>query len=352
MSRANAPRDANRLMRELMLENGWLRSGIFGSLLLGPLLLQACSGPEGAVGTMGPDGPVGNAGDGALIRSQHFDALEGCPNGGVALSIGTDDGGGDGAAAGNGVLENAEIDDTENLCDGPAGDTGLDGNAGLDGGTGPAGPSGATGPVGATGAAGPFGATGPAGATGAPADAASTVGFDGLVAYASGDPIELTIEDGVTQEVALPAFGTWASFDIAGAAGSIDLTGDPGTLLNTAFSAPADGFITRLSAFFSTTTPQVLGTSSIQYGVALYVEADADNSFDVILDSVAGFTDLTGNTPPGTAESIEVSPLVPIPVEAGTRILMVVAASSTDLTLDSTLAGYFSGSIQFEALAD
>lgn len=314
-----------------------LRCRLLGSLLA-PLCLQACSGSEGAVGPEGPEGAVGSVGHDALIQGQHFDTLEGCTNGGVTLSMGTDDGDG-GGIANNGVLEAGEIDDTENLCGGPPGSTGPAGGDGADG------ADGASGPSGATGAAGPAGATGPSGAAG---DEAPTLGFDGLVAYASGDPIVITTVAGAADEVALPAFGTWASFDTNGSLTPLDLTGAPATLLNTAFTVPADGTITRLSAFFSSTTTQVLGTSVLEYGVALYVAAGADNTFEAVLDSVANFSPLSGNVVPGSADSFEFSPLTPIAVEAGSRILMVVAASATGTSPDNTLSGYFSGSIQFE----
>jgi BclB C-terminal domain-containing protein len=242
--------------------------------------------------------------------------------------MGTDDGDA-GGTADNGVLEAGEIDDTESLCDGP---TGTDGAAG------PGGPAGVTGSI---------GAAGPTGATGAAGDA-STLGFDGLVAYASGSPIEVSTVDGAPDDVAMPGFGTWAQLVNIDDLGALDLTGSPGRAVNAAFVVPFDGTVTRISGFFSTTVSLALGASTLEYGVALYVATGSDNTFEVVTDSVAGFSALTGTVDAGTTDSFEFSPLTPIPIAAGMRLLMVIAASSTDPTLDATLEGYFSGGLQLE----
>jgi len=301
--------------------------GVLGGLL-GAWLLQACSGSEGAAGPAGSEGAVGAAAHDALIEGQRFYVLEGCPSGGVMLSMGTDDGSA-GGTADNGVLEAGEIDDTENLCDGPTG------------------PDGAGGPGGPAGASGGVGATGPAGATGAAGDPPA-LGFDGLVTYASGSPIEISTVGGVPDDVAMPGFGTWAQLVNIDDLGTLDLSGSPGRSVNAAFMMPFDATITKISGFFSTTVSLALGASSLEYGVALYVATGGDNTFEVILDSVAGFSALTGTVDPGTTDSFEFSPPTPIPITAGTRLLMVIAASSTDPTLDATLEGYFSGSLQLE----
>lgn len=312
-----------------MLEMRRRRGGVLGGLL-GAWVLQACSGADGAIGAPGPEGAVGAAAHDALVAGQRFDTLEGCPSGGVTLSMGTDDGSA-GGTADNGVLEAGEIDDTENLCDGPAGPDGI---------AGPGGPAGATGAI---------GAIGPGGATGAAGDP-PTLGVDGLVPYASGDPIEMTTLGGEPDDVALPGFGTWGQISNVADLGTLDLTGAPGRLLNTAFIVPFDATITTITGFFSTTTSLALGASSLDYGVALYAATGGDNTFEVIVDSVAGFTALTGSVDPGTTDSFEFSPLTPIPLAAGTRLLMTVAASSSDSTLDATLQGYFSGGLQLEEL--
>jgi collagen type I alpha len=281
--------------------------------------------------------------------------------------MGHDDGDG-GGTAGNRILEPGEIDDTSVVCDGRTGAIGDAGVAGLAGAAGEDGATGATGPVGEAAQDGPTGATGPAGepgadgATGATGEAGQQgptgatgggelgSGFDALVPYASGNPIEITTVGGASDVVALPAFGSWAPFDTNGDLGSIDLTGAPGTLLNMAFTVPADGTITHISAFMSTTVSFNLVGSTVEYGVALYASPAPDNTFDVLLDSIGAFTPLTGVIASGNQDHVELTP-IPIPVTAGTRILMVIAASASGSSLDNTLAGYFSGSIQFEETA-
>jgi hypothetical protein len=100
----------------------------------------------------------------------------------------------------------------------------------------------------------------------------------------------------------------------------------------------------------STTVSLNLEDSTVEYGVALYAAPPSSNTFEPLLDSVENFTPLTGIIAPGTADQLAFSPL-PIPVTAGTRILMVVAASASGASVNNTVAGYFSGSVQFEEAA-
>jgi hypothetical protein len=76
-----------------------------------------------------------------------------CEAGGVALQLGLD-------YNRNGILDDGEVEISQDICNGTPGVTGLTGPAGA---TGPAGPIGSTGQTGATG---PAGATGPRGADG------------------------------------------------------------------------------------------------------------------------------------------------------------------------------------------
>lgn len=109
--------------------------------------------------------------------------------------------------------------------------------------------------------------------------------------------------------------------------------------------------ITEISGFFSTTAALALGASTLDYGVALYAATGGDNSFELIIASVAGFSSLTGNVAVGTTDRFDLSPPTPIAVAAGTRLLMVIAASSSDPTLDAAREGYFSGGLQLAAPA-
>jgi BclB C-terminal domain-containing protein len=276
-----------------------------------------------------------------LISGEHFNTLDECPLGGLVFVMGADDGE-EGGTADNGELEEGEVDDTEIVCDGPegpAGDTGATGSTGADGATGATGPAGAAGPAGATGSQGP---TGPSGTE--PGDA----GVGSLIAYASGEPIEISTVDGDVALVALPAFGTWASLAVDPPIEQLDLTGAPGLLLNTAFTVPTDGTITSVSGFFSTTATLSLVDSAAQMAVVVFVSTPPSNLFTVLFPAVASFEPFTGSVAIGTTRSAQSLPLS-IPVSAGDRLLLVVAANAEGVSLDNTLFGYFSGSIGFQA---
>ncbi len=126
------------------------------------------SGASGAPGEAGDDGKQ------SLLSVSVIpaDGAAPCPTGGHTLRVGVDD-------DGDGILDDAEVEQTEVLCNGAGGpqgepgETGAQGPQGETGAQGPQGETGATGAqgpqgeTGATGAQGPQGETGATGATGA-----------------------------------------------------------------------------------------------------------------------------------------------------------------------------------------
>jgi cysteine-rich repeat protein len=76
---------------------------------------QGAQGPQGPPGDPGPQGEDGQNGMSVLVRQDKLDAAtEACPNGGVELETGVDDNG-------DGVLGDAEVDQNQAVCNGPAG---------------------------------------------------------------------------------------------------------------------------------------------------------------------------------------------------------------------------------------
>jgi hypothetical protein len=173
----------------------------------------AVTGPSGATGTAGAEGATGSAGSNSLAVVDS-EGGEGCEFDGFALVVGVDDGGsGDtDAVAGDGLLDEDEIDDVEVVCIGDPGPTGATGADGLDGATGAAGADGSTGATGATGADGLSGATGATGADGL-TGATGATGLDGATGA--------TGATGVSEALGLIAFQSFhlaslATDDIAG----------------------------------------------------------------------------------------------------------------------------------------
>jgi hypothetical protein len=126
------------------------------------------AGERGAQGEAGASGAPGADGKQSLLSVAALppDGTEPCPNGGHAVSVGLDD-------DGDGTLDDTEVDQTQNLCngaDGGQGSVGAQGPQGPQGETGATGAQGPQGETGATGAQGPQGETGaqgPQGETGA-----------------------------------------------------------------------------------------------------------------------------------------------------------------------------------------
>ncbi|SEL52194.1 exosporium glycoprotein BclB-related protein [Paenibacillus sp. OK003] len=240
---------------------------------------------------------------------------------------------------------------------GATGVAGVTGVTGVTGATGVAGVTGVTGVTGATGVAGVTGATGDTGATGATglAGVTGTTGVTGvtgatgsgaIIPFASGGPAILTtIAGGLVGTASLIGFGSSATgIDVVG--GLIDLTGTAlGPLINFAFSAPRDGVITSLSAYFSTTVALSLIGSTVTITAQLFSSPTPNNSFSAVPGAVVTLAPpLTGIIGLGTISSGITTGLA-IPVTAQTQLLLVFSATAAGLTLINTVTGYASGGL-------
>lgn len=232
---------------------------------------------------------------------------------------------------------------------GPTGATGLTGvtgttGAGVTGVTGTTGVTGATG-VGVTGATGTTGATGSTGSTGS-TGATGAPGSGAIIPFASGTPAALTtVLGGPLNTSSLIGFGTNAA-GVTITGGTIDLSGGPGLLVNEAFSAPRDGVITSITAYFSTTAAVTLVGSTITITAQLFSAPTPDNSFTAVPGALVTLApSLTGIIALGTISN-GITTGLSIPVTAQTRLLMVFSATVTaGLDVASTIAGYASAGL-------
>ena len=228
-------------------------------------------------------------------------------------------------------------------CEGPRGPrgfrgaTGATGNTGSTGATGPTG-IGSTGPTGATGATG---STGPTGSTGA-------AGASAIIPFASGLPVSLTtIAGGLVGTPAFIGFGSSApGISIIG--NTIDLTNPSGTLTNFAFTMPRDGVITSIDVFFSTTAALSLVGSTITIEAKLYESIAPNNTMTVVPGTTVTLTpSLTGVISIGTISKGILTGLN-INVPAGTRLMLVLTARASGLSLVNTVAGYVSAGVAID----
>ena len=124
----------------------------------------------------------------------------------------------------------------------------------------------------------------------------------------------------------------------------IDLTNASGTLTNFAFSVPRDGFITSVSAFFSTTVALALIGSTITIRAQLFASTTPDNIFSPLPAIVTLAPSLTGLISIGDIVSGITTGLA-IPVTAQTRLLLVFYADAAGLSLVNTVVGYASAGV-------
>ncbi|MBW4081128.1 exosporium glycoprotein BclB-related protein [Paenibacillus sp. S150] len=292
------------------------------------------TGATGATGDAGAAGATGATGDAGAAGAT---GATGDP-GATGATGATGDAGAAGATGATGVPGAAGAT-------GATGDAGAAGATGATGDAGAAGATGATGDAGATGATGATGDAGAAGATGATGDTGAT-GAGAIIPYASGLPAVLTtVLGGLLNTSSLIGFGNSAT-GVSVAGGIIDLTGAAGTLLNFAFSAPRDGTITSLAAYFSTTAALSLVGSTVTITAQLFQSTTPDNTFTAVPGAAVTLAPpLTGILSLGTISSGLTTGLS-IPVAAGDRLLMVFSASITaGLDVAATLAGYASGGL-------
>ena len=274
-----------------------------------PIIIRCPTGPTGATGATGPTGVTGVIGPTGVTGATGPTGLTGAT-------------GEDGAT-------------------GATGPTGPTGATGEDGATGPTGATGATGPTGITGATGATGSTGPTGSTGA-------AGASAIIPFASGLPVSLTtIAGGLVGTPAFIGFGSSApGISIIG--NTIDLTNPSGTLTNFAFTMPRDGVITSIDVFFSTTAALSLVGSTITIEAKLYESIAPNNTMTVVPGTTVTLTpSLTGVISIGTISKGILTGLN-INVPAGTRLMLVLTARASGLSLVNTVAGYVSAGVAID----
>ncbi|HIW32388.1 MAG TPA: S-layer homology domain-containing protein [Candidatus Paenibacillus intestinavium] len=287
----------------------------------GPAGAVGSAGPAGAVGPAGPAGavgPVGPAGAGltGIIAFNTLDAPSYAVNQVVTYDGST--------YVVNSAPPTGTPDTSPNYillaAAGTPGAQGIQGPQGIQGNEGPQGPE------------GPEGSQGPAGA-----------GGGAIIPYSSGkDPITLTtLMGGLTGTSAVVGFGSSSPLAILPSDG-MDLSNEA----NYAFIVPRTGTITSLSAFFSSTTAMnLLGTVNVT--AQLYQSTGPDNIFTAIagtkVELVGGYTGVVnvGDAVTGTVD-------LDVPVTAGTRLLLVFSAETTDLLLANVLTGHVSAGVSID----
>jgi BclB C-terminal domain-containing protein len=128
--------------------------------------------------------------------------------------------------------------------------------------------------------------------------------------------------------------------------GIIDLTGTAlGPIINFAFSAPRDGTITSVAAFFSVTVALALVGTTVTITAELFSSTTPDNTFTAVPGtSVTLAPALTGVVALGAVSNGILTGLA-IPVTAETRLLLVFSATAAGVTLINTITGYASAGI-------
>lgn len=216
---------------------------------------------------------------------------------------------------------------------GPAGAPGPQGPQGVPGPAGPAGVPGAPGPIGPAGPAGPAGPEGPAGPAG-------PAGLGAIIPFSSGLAVApTTILGGLVGTFGVMGFGSSVtSTTVLG--GTINTVG----LTNFAFSMPRDGTITELAGFFSVTAGLDLLGSSIILNMQLYESTAPNNVFTPIAATSLDLPALSGTVVVGDTVNARLTGLS-VPVTAETRLLLVISATATGLSLVNTVIGYASAGV-------
>lgn len=241
---------------------------------------------------------------------------------------------------------------------GPQGATGITGSSGgpqgPTGDPGPPGPPGPTGPQGVTGAPGPQGATGGTGGTGGtgavgptgpigPTGLQGATGSSAIIPFASGLPVTAsTILGGLVGLGSLVSFGSsFAGLSVAGL--TVDLSGAAGVATNHSWSMPRTGTLTQISAFFSNVVALNLVGSTVSLHVQIFRSAaPGSNTFTPIAGAEAVFT-LTGIVAVNATQNLTVPLAVPVANED--RLLLVVYATATGVSLVNLVTGYVSAGL-------
>lgn len=167
-----------------------------------------------------------------------------------------------------------------------------------------------------------------------------------IIPYASADPITVTtLIGGSPGAMALVGFGNSYS-GVTSTGGVIDLTS--GGNFNYAFSAPRNGTITSVSAYFSTTNSFSSVGATVFMTAQLYSSPAPNNIFSPIPGGqVVISPGLTGIIPIGTV-TYGTSTGLSIPVTAQTRLLLVFFASAPGSFSVNTISGFASAGVTIE----
>jgi BclB C-terminal domain-containing protein len=307
-------------------------TGLTGSTgVTGPA--DGSTGSTGAQGAIGSTGDTGGQGPLGTTGSQ---GLIGMP-GGIGGTGATGGTGTTGATGATGIL-------------GPQGAVGSPGSTGSTGSTGLTGPTGLTGVQGGTGGTGATGSAGLTGATGAsPTGATGPTGDDG----AAGSPAVIPLASGLPAVMAhviggLADTGTVIGFGssftgVAVGGATIDLSGAVGIATDMSFSAPRDGTLDSLSAFFSNV--QLVGIpigTVINVQVELWTSATPNNIFTPIPGAFVSMP-LAGIIAAGVTANGTVA--LAVPVSNQDRLLLVARITATGVDINETITGYVSGGV-------
>lgn len=265
------------------------------------------AGPQGPQGDMGPQGPQGDAGPQG-------------PQGAIGPA------GPQGPQGYQGDV-------------GPMGPMGAAGPQGPQGAIGPIGPQGLQGDIGPAGPMGPVGPEGPQGPQGDPGPAGSP-GRGAIIPYASGEPVTVTtVAGGMPGTVAVMGFGNSKSGIAPSAINDAN---------SFAFVVPSDGVIASLSASFSNTMAISLVGSTMTLSAEIYKAPTGSDTFSPAPGaSVTLAPALTGLVAIGEFSNGTISGLN-IPVLAGERLLLVIKAHVSGLSLITSLQGTASAGLEIK----
>jgi collagen type I alpha len=168
-----------------------------------------------------------------------------------------------------------------------------------------------------------------------------------ILPYASGAPVTVTtLVSGLAGTVALVGFGNSISgIGLTGAV--VNLTGGTGINLNYGFAMPRSGVIKSISAIFSNVAALNLIGTTVTLRAQLY-SSTAGNTFNPVPGaSVTLSPGLTGVVALGNTFSGSITGLS-ISVTSDTRLLLVISATASGLSLINTAVGYVSAGVSLD----
>jgi BclB C-terminal domain-containing protein len=168
-----------------------------------------------------------------------------------------------------------------------------------------------------------------------------------IIPYASAAPATVTtLVSGLESTVALVGFGNSIS-GIALAGSVIDLTGGSGINLNYGFYMPRSGVVKSISAVFSNVASLSLIGTTVTLKVQLYSNSTGNSFSPVVGASAVLSPGLTGVVSLGNKFSGTINGLS-IPVSSQTRLLLVVSATASGISLANIVVGYVSAGVSLD----